>query len=80
MRIKIFCAAFLLLMLNVFALFAQPTEPCAGADPDTSCPLDTWVIILAAVALAFAAIHLYRKHSDLNNEGVTNTIKNGEPY
>ena len=61
MRIKIFCGAFLLLMLNVMALYAQPGEPCGGTDPDATCPLDTWVIVLAAVAVAFAAFHLARK-------------------
>jgi hypothetical protein len=61
MRIKIFCGMFLLLMLNVIALYAQPGEPCGGTDPDEMCPLDTWVIVLAIVATAYAAIHLYRK-------------------
>jgi hypothetical protein len=68
MRIKIFLGAFLLLMLNVVMLYAQPGEPCAGVDPDETCPLDTWVIILAAAALVFATIHLYRKRSALNDK------------
>jgi hypothetical protein len=61
MRIKIFFAALFLLMLNVAVLYAQPGEPCGGTDPDETCPLDTWVIVLAVVATAYAAIHLYRK-------------------
>jgi hypothetical protein len=61
MRIKIFFAALFLLMLNVVALYAQPGEPCGGTDPDDTCPLDTWVIVLAIVVTAYAAIHLYRK-------------------
>ena len=61
MRIKIFCGALLLLMLNVVVLYAQPGEPCGGTDPDATCPLDTWVIVLAVAATALAAFHLYRK-------------------
>jgi hypothetical protein len=74
MRIKIFFGVLFLLMLNVAVLFAQPSEPCAGTDPDATCPLDTWVIIFAVVAFVFATIHLYRKRDGLN------TIKNGEAY
>ena len=66
MRIKIFCGALVLLMLNVMALYAQPSEPCGGTDPDATCPLDTWVVILAVVALVFAIIHLRRQRSDTN--------------
>jgi hypothetical protein len=61
MRIKIFCSALLLLMLNVVVLYAQPGEPCGGTDVDTTCPLYTWVIILAVAATAFAVFHLHRK-------------------
>jgi len=40
--------------------------PCDGLDPyDTNCPLDTWVILLVAVAGVFAAFHLYRKQKNL---------------
>jgi hypothetical protein len=67
MRIKIFFGAFLLLMLNTVVLFAQPGEPCQGLDVDNPCPLDTWVVVLAVVAVLFAAIHLYRKQSAQNN-------------
>jgi hypothetical protein len=63
MRAKIFFGTLLLLMLNSVALFAQPGEPCEGTDPDATCPLDTWVIILAIIAVVFATIHLYRKRS-----------------
>jgi hypothetical protein len=63
MRVKVFCGALLFLILNVGVLLAQssPGEPCAGTDPDATCPLDTWVIILAIAALVFATLHLYRK-------------------
>jgi hypothetical protein len=63
MRAKIFLGTLLLLILNSVTLFAQPGEPCAGVDPDATCPLDTWVIILAVAALVFATIRLHRKRS-----------------
>lgn len=61
MRIKIFFGALFLLMLNVVALYAQPGEPCGGTDPDETCPLDTWIFVLAVIATLYAATHLYRK-------------------
>ncbi|MDB4921549.1 hypothetical protein [Mucilaginibacter sp.] len=62
MRVRIFFST-LLLLFNAGLLFAQdPGAPCAGQDPDlTTCPLDTWVIFLAFVAIVFAARHIYRK-------------------
>jgi len=63
MRVRIFFST-LLLMFNTELLFAQDGIgfPCTDNDPDnTNCPLDTWVILLAFIALAFAARHLYRK-------------------
>jgi len=43
--------------------FAQGDLPCDDSDPYSggSCPLDTWVWVLAAVALVFGAAQLYRK-------------------
>ena len=69
MRIKIFCTALLLLMLNVVVLFAQgttPGGPCGFTDPDASCPLDTWVMVLAFIAVGFASLSLYRKQNKAN--------------
>jgi hypothetical protein len=63
MGAKIFFSTLFLLMLNAAALFAQPGEPCAGTDPDATCPLDSWVLILAAVVVIFAFIHLSGKRS-----------------
>ena len=60
MRVKIFLGVLLLLILNTAVLYAQPGEPCGGTDPDATCPLDTWVIVLAAVAVIFAVTKLYR--------------------
>ncbi len=63
MRGKKFLVALILLILNTAVLYAQPGEPCAGTDPDATCPLDTWVFILAIAALVLATFHLYRKSS-----------------
>jgi hypothetical protein len=44
--------------------FAQGGDlPCGGDDPTTStpCPLDTWVWVLAVVAVIFGAMYLQRK-------------------
>jgi hypothetical protein len=44
--------------------FAQGGDlPCGGDDPTTSnpCPLDTWVWMLAVVAVILGAIYLQRK-------------------
>jgi hypothetical protein len=65
MWVKIFFGAFFLLMINVVVLNAQPSCPCSCIDPDATCPLDTWVIILAVIAFVFVTIHLYRKQSTL---------------
>ena len=75
MRIKIFCGVLLLLMLNVVVLYAQVDTTTVGvpmcgditSDVDNHCPLDTWVIVLAVVVTAFAAIRLYRKQPRLNS-------------
>lgn len=63
MRLKIFFSTLLLLLTNVALMYAQdPGEPCSGNDVDNvGCPLDTWVVLLAFVAIAFAAWHLNNK-------------------
>jgi len=63
MRVKIVFSTLILLMFNAAFLYAQdPGEPCNGNDVDnTGCPLDTWVVLLAFVAIAFAARHLYKQ-------------------
>jgi hypothetical protein len=64
MRVKIFCGALVILMLNVVLLHAQgPPPDCT--DPDASCPLDSWIIVLAAGAFVFAIIYLSRKQKNL---------------
>lgn len=57
-----------LLLLPVIS-FAQDGEDCSGGDPvNGTCPtpLDTWVIVLAATALIFTSIYLYRKQKKQN--------------
>jgi hypothetical protein len=64
MWIKVSFGVLFLLVINVAVLKAQnPSTICDGTDPDASCPLDTWVIFLAAAAFVFAAVKLYRKRS-----------------
>jgi hypothetical protein len=61
-----------LLLLPVLS-FAQDGDgpPCSDSDPidaGPGCPLDTWVIVLAVIAVVFATIYLYRKQkSKLNH-------------
>jgi hypothetical protein len=45
------------------SLFAQDDNlPCDAGNPFSGpCPLDTWVVVLAVIAVTFAAIHLKRK-------------------
>lgn len=39
---------------------------CGGLDPvGNNCPLDTWVIILAFIAVVFTAMYLQRKQKTL---------------
>jgi len=60
MKIKALFLASLLIAMTGFTCFAQ-TNPCGDGDPDTTCPLDTWVLVLVAGGLVFATIQLYRR-------------------
>ena len=67
-KISIYLFATLsVVLLNIVTVMADPTGsdplPCDPDDPN--CPLDTWVIVLAAVALVAAVIHLHRKQKAL---------------
>ncbi len=53
-------AAAIGLLIIPSSLFAQDF-PCGGTDPYATCPLDTWVVVLAGAALLFAVLHLYKK-------------------
>lgn len=55
----------LVFMAATLSCFAQLEDPCVPVDNDSFCPLDTWVIVLAAAAFAFTVIHLYRKQKNL---------------
>jgi uncharacterized membrane protein len=65
MRVRIFFGTLLLLIFNVLLLYAQDPQACSGTDIDNPCPLDTWVIILAIIAVVFAAIYLNHKQKSL---------------
>jgi hypothetical protein len=69
MRLKMFCCVLLLLMLSTVVLYAQPGEPCAGADPDTTCPLDAQVSVLAFAAVIMATAGLYQKQKAAKGPG-----------
>lgn len=64
MKKKIFFSTVALLVINTTVLLAQGL-PCSDTDPDATCPLDSWVVVLAAAALLFAAWHLHRKQKSL---------------
>jgi hypothetical protein len=63
MRLKVFVVTLVLLTLNTALLYAQTSGiPCAGVDVDSTCPLDTWVVVLAGIAFLFAIMRLHRKN------------------
>ena len=50
--------------------FAQGGDlPCGGDDPTSNnpCPLDSWVWILALIAIAFGTIYLQRQQKTTKN-------------
>ncbi len=53
----------LCIMLMPLLLHAQdPGEPCSDNDPlDNTCPLDTWVYIMAVPAAALAALYIFKQ-------------------
>ena len=54
----------LLIVSNVFMVLADdPGEPCDLADPIGTCPLDTWTIYLAIIAVVFAVFYLIKKNN-----------------
>ena len=52
-----------LLLLMPTMTFAQGDPPADGCDPYDGCnvPLDTWVILLAVIAVAYGAYRLHSK-------------------
>ncbi|HZX57300.1 MAG TPA: hypothetical protein VFE54_01185 [Mucilaginibacter sp.] len=60
MKLKAGISLFVLVLISIITAHAQGL-PCGGDDPDATCPLDTWVIVLVVVASAFAAFTLIKK-------------------
>lgn len=62
MKLKVLGGVLVLMVLNFSFAYAQIDNPCDGSDPDnTNCPLDTWVFVLAIIAVIFTAVHLRKK-------------------
>jgi len=61
----------LFLIANVAVLFAQGALPCNDGDIDAACPIDSWVIVMAAGALLFTILHLYRGRKTVSPVRVT---------
>lgn len=62
MKIKAGFGTIVIVLFSIVSACAQGL-PCGGDDPDATCPLDTWVILLVIVASAFAAYTLYRRQA-----------------
>jgi hypothetical protein len=60
MKLKALAGASLLTLLSVITASAQGL-PCGGDDPDATCPIDSWVIILVAAASLFAVYSLLKR-------------------
>ena len=59
MKLKAGLITVLFLLINVFTLMAQDSNPC---DADAAgCPLDTWTYVLVFAALIFVSFRLYRR-------------------
>jgi hypothetical protein len=59
MKLKIGFGIFVSLLFS--AVVHAQTLPCGGEDPDATCPIDTWVIVLVIIASVFAVSSLARK-------------------
>jgi len=59
----------LLIVSNVFMVLADdPGEPCDPiAAPIGNCPLDTWTMYLAIIAVIFAVFYLRKKNNASRN-------------
>jgi hypothetical protein len=74
MKIK---AAFIVLVLSFLATVSAHAQsgitilPCGGQDEDsTSCPLDTWVIVLVAAFAVFAVFTLLKRKRSAQNSSL----------
>ena len=63
MKLKAGLGILVLMMISVVSAHAQLNLPCGGEDPDATCPLDTWVIILVLASGIFTAYRLYRRQT-----------------
>ena len=63
MKLKTELNILVLMMISVINAHAQLNLPCGGEDPDATCPLDTWVIILVLASGIFTAYRLYRRQT-----------------
>lgn len=59
MKLKIGFSVFVLLLVS--AVVNAQTLPCGGEDPDATCPIDTWVVVLVAAASFFAVYTLLKR-------------------
>lgn len=66
MKLKAGFSVLILTLISVVTASAQGL-PCGGDDPDATCPLDTWVVVLVVAASLFAAYTLYRKQAALGS-------------
>ncbi|MFI5160140.1 MAG: hypothetical protein ACHQHN_02635 [Sphingobacteriales bacterium] len=60
MKLKAGISLSVLLLLSVITAHAQGL-PCGGDDPDATCPLDTWVVVLVIASSVFAAFTLLKR-------------------
>jgi hypothetical protein len=65
MKLKALAGALLLTLLSVITANAQGL-PCGGDDPDATCPIDTWVIVLVAAASFFAVYTLLKRKNGIS--------------
>jgi len=64
MKLKIGFSVFVLLLFS--AVVNAQVLPCGGTDPDATCPIDTWVIVLVAAASFFAAYTLSKRKKGIS--------------
>jgi hypothetical protein len=68
MKLKLGFSVFVLLLFSA-AVHAQ-TLPCGGTDPDATCPIDTWVIVLVAAASLFSAYTLLKRKKGISASAI----------
>jgi len=65
MTLKALAGALLLTILSIVTANAQGL-PCGGDDPDATCPIDSWVIILVAASSIFAIYTLLKRKKSVS--------------